>query len=262
MNESRERWSGQERKRLGTVEGWFSLIGGGALAGYGMKHAIGDHSKLGIALAAGGGALVFNGLRPRSHSSGVHLQAAFTINKPVSEVYRYWRDLEGLPKFMRHLESVRKLDDRHSEWTMRGPMGARFTWQSEIVDQAEDRYIVWRSMPGSIVESSSSLQFREAPGGRGTELVAAMHYGRIGNYVGKGLAEILGTVPERVLREELRRFKQLLEAGEIPTVEGQTSGRKSLLQSAKQAAGKIARMPERMGEKTAYTSAIETRRSS
>ena len=251
MNESRERWSGQERKRLRTVEGWVSLISGGALAAYGTKRAIGDHSKLGIALAAGGGALVYNGLRPRHHSSGVHMQAAFTINKPVNEVYRYWRDLQDLPRFMRHLESVRKLDDRRSEWTMRGPMGSSFTWQAEIVDEAENRYIVWRSMPGSVVESSSSLEFREAPGGRGTELVAAMHYNRIGNYIGRGLAEVLGTVPERVLREELRRFKQFVEAGEIPTTEGQTSGRRSLLESAKQAAGKIKRMPERIGEKTA-----------
>ena len=251
MNELRESWSGQERKRLRTVEGWFSLIGGGALAAYGTKRAIADHSKLGIALAAGGGALVFNGLRPRRSSSGVHLQVAFTINKPVSEVFGYWRDLEGLPRFMRHLESVRKLDDRRSEWTMRGPMGARFTWQSEIVDQAENRHIIWRSMPGSLVESSSSLQFRDAPGGRGTELIAAMHYGRIGNYVGSGLAEVLGTLPERALREELRRFKQLLEAGEIPTTEGQPSGRRSLVDSARKAAAKITRMPERVGERTA-----------
>ena len=251
MNESRERWSGQERKRLHTVEGWVSLIGGGALAAYGAKRAIGDRSKLGIALAAGGGALVYNGLRPRRRSSGVHIQVAFTINKPVNEVYRYWRDLDGLPKFIRHVESVRKLDDRRSEWTIRGPMGSSFTWQAEIVDEAPDRHIIWRSMPGSIVESSSSLQFREAPGGRGTELVAAMHYTRIGNYIGKGLAQVLGAVPERVLREELRRFKQLLEAGEIPTTEGQPTGRRGILESAKQAAGKITRMPARVGEKTA-----------
>lgn len=100
-------------------------------------------------------------------------------------------------------------------------------------------------MPGSIVESSSSLEFREAPGGRGTELIAAMHYARIGEYVGKGLAQVLGAVPERVLREELRRFKQLLEAGEIPTTEGQPSGRRgTIIDTARK---KITRMPERVG---------------
>lgn len=251
MNESRERWSGQEQKRLRTVEGWISLLSGGALAGYGTKRAIGDHSKLGIGLAAGGGALIYNGLRKRRHSTGIHVQVAFTINKPVPEVYRYWREMENLPKFMQHLESVRRLDGRRSEWKMRGPMGTSFTWESEIVDEAENRHIVWRSMSGSMVESSGSLQFREAPGGRGTELIAAMHYGKIGDYIGKGMAQVLGAVPERVLREELRRFKQLLEAGEIPTTEGQPSGRRPAMDSARKAIANITRMPERVGERTA-----------
>jgi uncharacterized membrane protein len=245
MNQSREKWSGQERKRLHTAEGWISLLGGGALAAFGAKRTISDHSKLGIALAAGGGALIYNGLRPRRRSTGVHMQAAFTINKPVAEVYRYWRDVENLPKFLRHLDSVRKLDDRRSEWKLRGPMGTSFTWQSQIVDEAENRYIIWRSMPDSIVESSSSVEFREAPGFRGTELIVAMHYTKIGNYIGKTVAEALGAAPERLLREELRHFKQLLEAGEIPTTEGQPSGRRSALAEATRM--KVARMPERVG---------------
>ena len=248
MNESRERWSGRERKRLHTAEGWISLLAGGALAAYGIKRIIADHSKLGIGLAAGGGALLFNGLRPRERSTGVHIQAAFTINKPVAEVFRYWRDVENLPNFMHHLDSVRKLDDRRSEWKLRGPMNTSFTWQAEITDEAENRYIVWRSMPGSLVESSSSVEFREAPGGRGTELIVAMHYAKIGDYIGKTVAELLGTAPERMLREELRHFKQLLEAGEIPTTEGQTSGRKSVLQNLGE---KVRRMPQRITEMTA-----------
>lgn len=248
MNQSREEWSGQERKRLHTVEGWISLLAGGALVAYGIKRVIDDHSKLGIGLAAGGGALVFNGLRTRERSTGVHIQASFTISKPAAEVYRYWRDVENLPKFLRHLESVRKLDERRSEWKLRGPMNTSFTWQTEVVDEAENRYIKWRSMPGSLVESSSSVEFREAPGGRGTELIVTMHYSKIGNYIGNTVAELLGTAPERMLREELRHFKQLLEAGEIPTTEGQTSGRKSLLQNVSE---KIKRMPQRIAEKTA-----------
>jgi uncharacterized membrane protein len=127
-------------------------------------------------------------------------------------------------------------------------MNTSFTWVTEIVDESENRYIVWRSMPDSLVESASSVEFREAPGGRGTELIVAMHYSKIGNYVGETVAQVLGAAPERILREELRHFKQLLEAGEIPTTEGQPSGRRSaVLETGK----KITRMPQRIAEKTA-----------
>jgi uncharacterized membrane protein len=248
MNELRDMWSDQERSRLGTVDSWFSLIGGSALAAFGVHRAISKRSPLGIAMATGGGLLLYNGLRPRTRSNGVHIQAAFTINKPVGEVYRQWRELENLPKFMKHLKSVRQLDNRRSEWTAQGPMGATFSWQSEIIDEADGKFLVWRSMPGSLVENTGSAQFREAPGGRGTELIVAMDYSKVGGHVGQFLSDMLGAVPERVLREELRNFKQLMEAGEIPTTEGQPTGRRGAVVSMM---NKVMRMPARTGERTA-----------
>ena len=107
---------------------------------------------------------------------------------------------------------------------------------------------MWRSLPGSLVESSGSVQFREAPGDRGTELIVAMHYSRVGRNISSFLADLLGAVPERVLREEVRGFKQLMEAGEIPSTEGQPTGRRGFVVSAM---NKVTRMPERSGRRTA-----------
>src|ERR1051326_1045041 len=120
MNESRNsQWADQERSRLNTVDSWFSLLGGGALVAWGLERAISKRSPFGAALAAGGGALVYNGLRPRTRSNGVHLEAAFTINRRPDGLYRKWRRLENLPNFMTHLQSVRQIDNRRSEWTDR-----------------------------------------------------------------------------------------------------------------------------------------------
>lgn len=242
MNEFRDLWSEQERSRLRTVDSWLSLIGGGVLAGVGLQRAIARKSPLGIAMAAGGGALLYNSLRPRSRSHGIHIETAFTINKAPGEVYRQWRQLENLPTFMKHLQSVRQLDNRRSEWTAKAPFGRAFTWQAEIVDESEGKFLVWRSLPGSPIETSGSVEFREAPGGRGTELLVAMHYSALGRHIGETLADLLGAVPERVLREEVRSFKQLMEAGEIPTTEGQPSGRRSTVVSM---VDKVMRMPAR-----------------
>jgi len=248
MNESRERWSGQESSRLRTTDSWLSLLGGGVLTAFGAQRAIAKRSPLGILMATGGGLLLYNGLRPRQLSNGVHIQTAFTINKPAAELYREWRQLENLPRFMKHLQSVRQIDNRRSEWTARGPVGGSFTWQAEILDESEGRFLVWRSMPGSPVESSGSVQFREAPGDRGTELIVAMHYSRVGGSISSFIADMLGAVPERVLREQVRGFKQLMEAGEIPTTEGQPTGRRGLVISAM---NKVTRMPAPSGRRTA-----------
>ncbi len=193
-------------------------------------------------MAAGGGALLYNGLRTRSRSNGVHIQTAFTINRSPGELFREWRTLENLPKYMKHLESVRQLDNRRSEWSARGPFGRTFTWQAEIVDEADGRFIVWRSLAGSPIETSGSVEFREAPGGRGTELIVAMHYSAIGKHIGETMADLLGAVPQRVLLEEVRGFKQLMEAGEIPTTEGQPSGQRGAVVSTMD---KVMRMPAR-----------------
>jgi uncharacterized membrane protein len=210
---------------------WGSIVGGGALAVYGVTR----RSKTGAALAAAGGALAVGGVRLTTEPQAHHAEASFTINVSPEEAYRYWISFENLPRFMSHLESVRITGDRRSEWTMRGPLELRLKWNAEIVDQRENQWIVWRSESNSVVPNTGSVQFRPAPGNRGTEVIVAMQYGAPAGAIGKAIASVFGKNPSHVIREDLRHFKQLMEAGEIPTTVGQPHGRRSAFIKAKHA---------------------------
>lgn len=202
---------------------WGALLGGGALAIYGISR----RSKSGAALAAAGSLLVYGGSRLSSQPGSIHAEASFTVNVAPEAAYRFWQDLENLPNFMSHLQSVRKLDDRRSEWIARGPMQSRIRWIAEIVDQRENEWIVWRSEPNLAFRNSGSVQFRRAPGNRGTEVTVAIQYDVPAGNVGKSFARLFGKDASQTIFEDLRHFKQLLEAGEIPTTVGQPHGRRS-----------------------------------
>lgn len=210
---------------------WGAIVGGSALAVFGATR----RSKTGAALAAAGGLLAYGGSRISSSPRDLHAEATFTINVSPEEAYRFWSNFENLPRFMSHLESVRVLGDRRSEWTMRGPLQMRVKWTAQIVDQRENQWIVWRSDPESTVPNNGSVQFRKAPGNRGTEVTVAIQYAPPAGPIGKALASIFGKNPQHVVREDLRHFKQLLEAGEIATTVGQPHGRRSAFVKAKHA---------------------------
>jgi uncharacterized membrane protein len=202
---------------------WGALLGGGALAIYGISR----RSKSGAALAAAGGVLVYGGSRLNSQPGTIHAESGFTVNVTPEEAYRFWLNFENLPKFMSHLQSVRKIDDRRSEWVARGPLQLRIKWNAEIVDQRENEWIVWRSDPNMAFRNSGSVQFRRAPGNRGTEVTVALQYDIPAGPVGKAFARLFGKDPSQAIYEDLRHFKQLMEAGEIATTVGQPHGRRS-----------------------------------
>jgi len=210
---------------------WGAIVGGSTLAIIGLTR----RSKTGAALAAAGGLLAYGGSRISSSPHEFHAEATFTINASPEEVYRFWSNFENLPRFMSHLESVRVLGDRRSEWTMRGPLQMRVKWTAQIVEQRENQWIVWRSDPDSLVPNNGSVQFRKAPGNRGTEVTVAIQYAAPAGPVGKAIASIFGKNPQHIVREDLRHFKQLFEAGEIATTVGQPHGRRSAFVMAKHA---------------------------
>jgi uncharacterized membrane protein len=154
---------------------------------------------------------------------------ALIINRPREEVYRFWRNFGNLPRFMQHLESVRILDAEgragHSHWTARAPLGRTVEWDAEIVEERENELLAWRSLPGSDIENQGRVEFKDAPGRRGTEIFISLVYQPPAGSAGAVLARVFGEEPQVQVREDLRRLKQLLEAGEIPTTAGQTSGR-------------------------------------
>jgi len=220
MNNSQNR---STRRNTRAWSRWGALLGGSALAIYGISR----RSKSGAALAAAGGVLVYSGSRLNSQPGTIHAESSFTVNVQPEEAYRFWLNFENLPKFMSHLQSVHKIDDRRSEWVARGPMQFRVKWTAEIVDQRENEWIVWRSDPNVAFRNSGSVQFRRAPGNRGTEVTVALQYDVPAGAVGKAFARLFGKDPSQTIYEDLRHFKQLMEAGEIATTVGQSHGRRS-----------------------------------
>jgi uncharacterized membrane protein len=159
----------------------------------------------------------------------VPLEATMLINRAPEECYRLWRDLSNLPRFMGSIESVEVESDTRSHWVAKGPGGKRLEWDSEIIHDAPGRLISWRSMNAD-VPHAGSVHFDPAPGGRGTLVRVRMnHGGAPGGALTQLATRLLGKVPELQIREDLRRFKRVLEAGEIPTTRGQPSGRRSLI---------------------------------
>jgi len=206
------------------LQRWGMMLGGGALTVYALTRR-----KPGIALAAAGGLLAYRGVK--MGTGKFRARASFAINCPPETAYRMWRVLENLPIFMRHLESVRERGDGKSEWTAIGPMNTRVRWNAEITEDRENEFLAWRSTQNSDFQTWGSVEFRRAPGNRGTIVTAEMEYVPPGGVLGKAAAAIFGKDPEFTMREGLRRFKALIEMHEIPTTEGQPHGPRSAILS-------------------------------
>jgi uncharacterized membrane protein len=158
---------------------------------------------------------------------GIHVEESVTINQPISEVYRFWRDFENLPKFMKHLEEVAVREAGLSHWVATGPAGTSVEWDARIINEVDDRLIAWQSIDGSTIATAGSVHFDETA--HGTRVRVRLQYSPPAGKLGAAIAWLLGEEPRIQVHEDLRRFKQLLETGEIPTVEGQPSGRSSRL---------------------------------
>jgi uncharacterized membrane protein len=181
----------------------------------------------------------------------MQVRQAITINGAPDELYRFWRDLQNLPRFMKHLESVtteqmmrqtsayqvfvgptsqpaeRPIGDGRSHWVAKAPAGTTVEWDAEITEDQPNELIAWRSLEGADVDSAGTVRFEQAPGGRGTVVKLEMHYHPPAGPLGAGIAKLFGEDPEWQVKEGLRRFKQLMEIGEVITTEGQPAGRDS-----------------------------------
>lgn len=149
---------------------------------------------------------------------GIEVNRAITIDKPAMDIYNYWRQLENLPRIIDHLESVQRLSDRRSHWVANTPMG-RVEWDAEITEDEPGRRITWRSIEGSQLSTRGSVEFRDAPGGRGTELRASFRYEPPGGKLAAVFAKLFRTEPSQEIAEALRRLKRMMETGE-PTLYG------------------------------------------
>lgn len=155
-----------------------------------------------------------------STGRGLEVRESVRLELPVAEVYRYWRRLEHLPRFMSHLERVTETSERHSHWVACGPAGFTLEWDAEIVNDVENRVIAWRSIEGAAVSSAGSVSFEPTLGGRGTQVSVQFEYVPPAGPVGAALASFLGGLTAHAIREDVRRFKRLVEAGEVPRATG------------------------------------------
>ena len=234
-----------ERVNVGRVERWLSMAAGGALAAYALKR----REKPGGAAAIAGAALLYRGATGhcdlyqvlginRSHARrngghgtgviadrgsdtraqlggrrGIHVEESVTIHRPLSDLYRFWRNFENLPKFMNHLESVAVREEGISHWVAKGPAGMRVEWDARIINEVHDRVIGWQSLDGSMISTAGSVNFHQEP--HGTGVTVHLQYNPPGGKLGAAVAKLFGEEPNQTIRQDLYRFKQLMEGGEI-----------------------------------------------
>jgi uncharacterized membrane protein len=161
--------------------------------------------------------------------SEAFVEESVAINRSPAECYAFWRDLTNVPQFSPMIQSVTAVDERRFRWTAKGPLGTRSEWTTEFtVDQPGEK-VAWHTVDKGSFSHAGVVHFEQAPGGRGTLLRVSMHYRVPGGRAATTLAKLVGHDPQSDLREDLRRFRQLLETGEIATTAGQPSGRRSLL---------------------------------
>jgi uncharacterized membrane protein len=152
-----------------------------------------------------------------SKASSVNMLTTFTVNKPREEVYRFWRKLDNLPLFMKHLVSVTSIDDKRSHWEAKIPEGnpIHLKWDAEIMKDDEGRLLSWRSLPGSTIDNAGKVEFRDALGGQGTELKVMITYRPPAGNIGSGIAKLLNPLFEKVIREDVNNFKSFIDAGNV-----------------------------------------------
>jgi uncharacterized membrane protein len=148
-------------------------------------------------------------------SAGVHASGTCIVNRNPDEVYRFWRDFRNLPRFMEHLVSVDEMSEGRSRWVAKGPAGTTVEWEAMIVADDPGRVITWRSLENSDVDNAGAVRFEAAPGGRGTILRVNIQYNPPAGVVGATVARLFGEEPNQQLEDDLRRFKQVMEVGEV-----------------------------------------------
>ena len=169
--------------------------------------------------------------RPRARSKiavsgnrGIKVVRAVTIRRPAGELYEFWRNLERIAEIVQHPVTVTRLSETESHWEVSAPGGQTVGWDALIIVDQPERLIAWRSRDGALVPNAGTIRFEAAPGDEGTEVTVSLEYNPPGGKLAALLAKLSGKEGEQQVSGTLRRFKALMEAGEIPTIEGQPVG--------------------------------------
>ena len=209
---------------------WFSMLLGSGLL-------LGAKTRRSLPLALAGGMLVYRGATGRwvfadmlgwtgsgdrphpatsvPHQSGIKVERSIAINQSPENLYRFWRDLENLPRFMSQVESVNQVDEIRSHWKVTSLAGATLEWDAEIINDLPSELLAWRSLQGADIDHAGSVHF-ETDGHGGASVRVVMEYRPPAGTVGAELARLIGQEPGQILDKDLHRLKQLMESREIP----------------------------------------------
>ncbi len=172
---------------------------------------------------------VSNAGTSESETGALRVEKTITVNRSADECYRFWRDFENFPRFMKHLDSVQRKEGNRWHWKAKGPAGMHVEWDAEITTDQPGQMLSWRSVEGADVDNIGSVRFERAPGGHGTIVRVDMEYNPPGGKAGAMVAKLFGEEPTLQIDQALRRFKWLIETGEIPTTIGQPSGPRDMM---------------------------------
>lgn len=219
-----------------------SSVSGGAITAYGISKG----GVIGYSLAAIGAGLFYRGVSGNCSfykaaginttektdatsvkaGAGVKIEKSLTINETPQKLYEFWRKFEYLPLFMEHLESVTETGADKSHWKAKAPLGYSVEWDAEIIADIPNELISWRSLENSDIPNSGSVRFKSLNNGRGTMVKVSLSYEPPAGKIGAALAWLFGEEPSIQVADDLRRFKNLMETDEIPTINSQPMGGK------------------------------------
>jgi uncharacterized membrane protein len=148
------------------------------------------------------------------HDEGFKIEKSVIVRRPAAELYQFWRNFENLPRFMNHLKSV-SANGQRSHWVARGPLGKGVEWDAEIINEIPAEVIGWRSLDGADVPNAGSVHFKELNSSSGTEVRVVMKYSPPAGAVGALVAALFGENPEQQLNDDLSRFKEVMETGQV-----------------------------------------------
>ncbi|HEY0751166.1 MAG TPA: SRPBCC family protein [Chitinophagaceae bacterium] len=228
---------------VGNNERIISAAAGAFILSSGLSNLF-KHPLSGLIKTAMGGWLLYRGASGHcpvyssmgktkgvAHTQAINIRTSLVVNKPKDEVYNFWRKLENLPLFMKHLASVTEIDSKHSHWeaTIPGNIG-KVKWNAEIVKEEQGYMIGWQSIPNSMINNAGKVVFHDAQNGEGTELEVVISYHPPAGELGAGVAKLLNPVFEKLIRQDIMNFKEYIEtkynaagAGKVNTTGSDTS---------------------------------------
>jgi uncharacterized membrane protein len=240
-----ENESGIRKVNIGDTERLISIIAGIPATIFGLTRGLG-----GVIPAALGGLLIYRGVSGHSflydalgvntlgkspaavselpNGQGIQVKRAVTILSSPQDLYSQWHDFETAPMYMWNVESVQSAGGNRWRWVAKVPPGITVEWEAEVTGDAPGSLIAWRTVQGSFfAPSAGSVRFEPKRNGRETVVRLEIEFRQFRGPIGTLLGDVLGQIPEQLARQDLERFKELMEAGEIATTKGQPSGRQS-----------------------------------